>query len=214
MIRLCAIPRVRDEWLKDLRSGASRKWMELMFESSLFASIFPGYFMKIKNDDIETAKGLISGLLNRLDMMTNDGSKLEESFMLALFIYPRLHVMPEWNSLYSERLRWPTQETRNLLNEAIAPYDFKKSVRDEAAQILAGLWPLKRCAETGNWPKRIWSKPRFSDIIAIHDMIQEQLGLDVIGPDPHLNPQYRNETPTHVKRRRRKAKKEKEPGIL
>jgi poly(A) polymerase len=214
MIRLCAIPRVRDEWLKDLRSGASRKWMELMFESSLFASIFPGYFMKIKNDGIETAKGLISGLLNRLDMMTNDGSKLEESFMLALFIYPRLHVMPEWNSLYSERLRWPTQETRNLLNEAIAPYDFKKSVRDEAAQILAGLWPLKRCAETGNWPKRIWSKPRFSDIIAIHDMIQEQLGLDVIGPDPHLNPQYRNETPTHVKRRRRKAKKEKEPGIL
>lgn len=215
MIHLCAIPRVRDEWLKDLRSGASQKWIELMFESGLFASTFPGYFMKIENDDdINTAKGLISGLLSRLDIMVNSGSKLEESFMLALLIYPRLHVMPEWNSLYSERLRWPTQETRNLLNEAIAPYDFKKSVRDEAAQILAGLWPLKRCIEIGNWPKRIWSKQRFRDIVTIYDMIQEQLGLNGIGPDPHLNPQYRRETSLRVKRHRRKTKKEREPKTV
>lgn len=214
MIRLCAIPRVRDEWIKDLRSGASRKWIDLMFESGLFASIFPGYLMNIKNNVIETAKGLLTGLLTRMDGIARTGGAMAEPFMLALFIYPRLHIMPEWNELYSERLRWPTQDTRALLNETIAPYDFKKSVRDEASQILAGLWPLKRCLETGNWPKRIWSKPRFRDIVALHDMIQEQLGLNATGPDPHLNPQYRREPPAHIKRHRKKTNRGRETNIL
>ena len=211
LIRLCAIPRVRDEWMKDMRSTASQKWTELMFKSGLFMSIFPGYAMKIKDEDIETAKGLLLGLSSRLDKMINDGAIVEEAFILALFIYPKLHIMPEWNSLYSERLRWPTQEVRTLLNEAVAPYDFKKSVRDEAAQILAGIWPVKRCLTIGTWPKRIWNKPRFRDIILLYDIIHECLGLPTIGPDPHLNPQWKKEETCHIRRHKRRPKREGKP---
>ncbi len=210
MIRLCAVPRVRDEWLKDMRSTVSRKWLELMFKSGLFLSMFPGYAKKIDEKDMEAAKGLLLDLSGLLGRMISDGSVIGEAFIIALLIYPRLHFMPEWNSLYSERLRWPTQEVRTMVNETVAPYDFKKSVRDEAAQILAGIWPLKRCLAIGAWPKRIWNKPRFKDIILLHDMIQECLGLPVIGPEPHLNPKWKKETQPQIKRRRRRPKKERE----
>ncbi|MGB9712824.1 MAG: polynucleotide adenylyltransferase PcnB [Dissulfurimicrobium sp.] len=213
MIRLCAVPRVRDEWLKDLHSGASWKWAELLFESGLFSSIFPNYFKGIKEGDRGLAKTLLSGLLSWLDKAAGGDKKPTESFILALFAYPRLHVAPGWRSLYSERIRWPVQETRDLLNETIAPYDFKKSVRDEAAQILSGLWPIIRCLEIGNWPKRVYCKSRFADSVLLYDLIQEQLGLPAIGPNPHLNPKYQKEAQVRRKRRRKRPKREKEVEI-
>jgi len=187
-IRLCAIPRVRDEWLKDIRSGYSRPWVELMLESGLFTSVFSGSAPIFKGSKGELVRKLLFGLLARLDRMIKDNIKVSDAFILALLLYPWFYTMPEWQKLKSKRLRWPTQKVRSMVNLALYPYDFKKSVKDTTAQILSSQWPILICLSRGNWPKRVWNKSTFQEAIMLYDLVQEVLGLPVIGPNPHLLP--------------------------
>ena len=187
-IRLCAISRVRDEWLKDLRSGYSRPWAEFMIKAGLFASVFSGYVSALESKDKGLVRKLLFGLLGHLDRIVNDGIEVSEALMLALFAYPRLRVTPEWEALKVDRLKWPTQEVRSLLGEILTPYDFRRSVRDMAAQILASQWNISICLAKGKWPKRVWNKATFRESIIFYDLVQEVLGQPVVGPDPHLRP--------------------------
>ncbi|MBW1670013.1 MAG: poly(A) polymerase [Deltaproteobacteria bacterium] len=187
-IRLCAISRVRDEWLKDLRSGYSRPWAEFMIKAGLFASVFSGYVSAFESKDKGLVRKLLFGLLGHLDRMVNDGIEVSEALMLALFAYPRLCVTPEWKALKVDRLKWPTHEVRSLLGEVLTPYDFRRSVRDVAAQILASQWNISICLAKGKWPKRVWNKATFRESIMFYDLVQEALGQPVVGPDPHLRP--------------------------
>jgi poly(A) polymerase len=187
-IRLCAMSRVREEWLKDLRSGYSRPWAELMLKSGLFGSVFSGYVSALESEDKGLVLKLLFGLLGHLDRMVNDGVEVSEAFMLALFAYPWLCVAPEWRALKVERLKWPTHEVRSLLGEVLSPYEFRRSARDITVQILSSQWNISTCLSGGKWPKRVWNKATFRESIMLYDLVQEVLGQPVIGPDPHLRP--------------------------
>ena len=199
-IRLCAIPRVRDEWLKDIRSGYSRPWAELMLESGLFTSVFPRCATIFEGGKGDLVRKLLFGLLARLDGMIRDNIKVSDAFILALLLYPWFYVMPEWQGLKSRRLRWPTQKVRSMVNLALYPYDFRKSVKDTTAQILSSQWPISICLSRGNWPKRVWNKSSFQEAIMLYDFVQEVLGLPVIGPNPHLLPGARPPNKSHARR--------------
>jgi len=194
MIRFCAIPRVRDEWLKDLRSGSSHPWAHLMFESGLFDSIFPMYCKGISVESRSHVKKLLLGLLSRLDQLIQKGEEVQESFMLALFIYPRLSVMPEWKGLETGKIRWATYEVRALINELLEPYDFKRSVREGIAQLLSSQWPIRLCHKEGSWPKRVWSKANFPEALMLYNFIQEVLGLPLTGPVASLKAKKRHKS--------------------
>lgn len=203
-IRLCAVPRVRDEWLKDLKSGCSRRWAELILANGLLTAIFPGYTAALADPKGDTVRTLLLGLLGHLDRLLHEGQEVRDAFALALFLYPRLHVTPEWKALRSDRLRWPTQEVRSMIEESLAPYDFRKSVRDTMAQVLASQWPIRTCLAGGSWPKRIWSKSTFPEAVLLYDLVQEILGLPTIGPEPHLQAAHR--TPPPIRKRRRRPR--------
>jgi poly(A) polymerase len=185
-IRLCAISRVRDEWLKDLCSGYSRPWAELMIKSGLFASVFSGYVSALEGKDKGLVRKLLFGLLGHLDRMVNDGVEVSEALMLTFFVYPGLCATPEWQALKVERLKWPTYEVRSLLSKVLSPYDFRRSVRDITVQILSSQWNISVCLSKGKWPKRVWKKATFRESVMLYDLVQEILGQPVIGPDPHL----------------------------
>ena len=204
-IRLCAISRVRDEWLKDLHSGYSRPWAEFMIKAGLFASVFSGYVSALESKDKGLVRKLLFGLLGHLDRIVNDGIEVSEALMLALFAYPRLCVTPEWKALKVDRVKWPTHEVRSLLGEVLTPYDFRRSVRDMAAQILASQWNISICLAKGKWPKRVWNKATFRESIMFYDLVQEALGQPVIGPDPHLRPRPKPLKKVRARKRRSPA---------
>ena len=206
-IRLCSVPRVRDEWVKDLRSAHSRPWAELMLESGLFASVFSGYVPALECRQGDFVKNLLLGLLEHLDRVVSNGAGVSESFMLAVLVYPRLHVTPEWQELRNERIRWPTCEVRSLVEEILSPYDLRRSVRDITVKILASQWSIPVCLSKGNWPKRVWSKPTFNESVMLYDFVQEALGLPVIGPDPHLA-----QTPKPLSKPRSKKRRRSKTG--
>ncbi len=203
-IRLCAVPRVRDEWLKDMRSGASRRWAELMMYSGMFAEVFPGYAALVGTPEWPEVKRLLLGLLERLDALVKKGEEVEEPLLLSILAYPWLHSSPEWLALRTEKVRWPTFEVRLLIRDLFEPYDFRRAVRDVTAQILASQWPIRVCVAKKSWPKRVWSKVTFKGSVMLYNMIQETLGKGTIGLEPHLSPRPKGRKRRPRKRRRRK----------
>ncbi len=197
-IRLCAIPRVRDEWLKDLRSGASCAWAELMLQTGLLRHVFLSYAPVLEGEAAGTTKSILTGLLRRIDDMIVSGHEVSEALILAVLAYPVLNSMPGWHSLRTEKLRWPTFEVRALINEIFFPYDFRRAVRDQTAQILSSQWALRTCVARNSWPKRVWRKTTFNEALLLFDWVREMSGLPVVGPDPHLRP-----VPAKASRKRR-----------
>lgn len=176
-IRLCAIPRVRDEWLKDIKSGYSRSWMEYLIASGLLEALFPHYAKYVLDRE---AKRLLLGLLDALDQKIRTaqpapqkGQGPSEALCLAILLYPAIKAHPLWETLRSEKLKWPTFEVRSLIDELIFPYDFKRSVRDETAQILSNQWPIALCHQRGSLPKRVWSKQVFHQALFLYNKARE-----------------------------------------
>ncbi|HID96620.1 MAG TPA: polynucleotide adenylyltransferase PcnB [Thermodesulfobacteriaceae bacterium] len=184
-IRLCSVPRVRDEWLKDLQSGSSSTWADLMLQSGLFQAIYPAYARTLKGKRADSVKKMLVRLLNSLDRLIAAEKTVSEPFILALLFYPILHVTPEWNILRSRRLRWPTYEVRAMINDLIYPYDFSRSVRDITSRILAGLWVTETCLARNSWPQKVWNKSTFQDTITLFNFVRHALGQDSIGSEPH-----------------------------
>lgn len=205
-IRLCAIPRVRDEWLKDMRSGSSRRWAELMTECGMFSEIFPGYESSVRPDAWPRVKEMLLGMLERLDSMVKRGVSPEEPFLLAVLAYPWLRLSPHWAELETDKVRWPTFEVRHLIQDLFMPYDFRRAVRDAMAQILSFQWPIRICVERGSWPKRVWNKATFKDALMLYNMAQECRGKKGIGLEPHLSMHARAR-----KRRPRKRRRKRRP---
>lgn len=185
-VRLCAIPRVRDEWLKDLQSGVSAQWGRLMLESGLMEAILPGYAGILQGAQAASAGEMLIKLLEQLDSMVRGNRNVNEALQLSMLAYPILHHMPEWHELASKKLRWPTHEVRGILQNIFAPYDFRNMVTDQNAQILASQWPISLCVKRNNWPKRVWSKATFKDSVTLFNAVRTVSGKSVINNIPHF----------------------------
>lgn len=184
-IRLCSLARVRDEWLKDLKTGVAHKWASLMLASGLFHAVFPKYAERIAGH-MDLVEGLMSSMLASLgrhislEIKNGSDSQHDEAVALAFFAYPCLHVMPEWQHLESERIRWPVHEVRHLLAEIFEPYELKRSIKDETAYILASLWPIKTCVARQQWSKRLKNRSNFAISLALYNAVQEALNAPTI----------------------------------
>ncbi len=206
-IRFCSPPRVRDEWLKDLKTGVAHKWAALMLESGLFQALFPRYWERIVNhmDVAVTLMNHLLAVLGRhvsLETQGNQGN-FGEAVSLAFFAYPCLYVMPEWQGLASERIRWPVHEVRQLLSEIFEPHELKKAIKDETAYILASLWPIGICAATQQWSKRLRNRANFEISLSLYNAVQEALhGQPVLLEQIAITPAFQKKT---RKRRKRKA---------
>ncbi len=184
-IRLCAIPRVRDEWLKDLSSGKSARWAELMLESGLFTAVFSGFAPVLNGPNGKAAEQMLIKMLEQLDILISHNKNVSEALQLSLLVYPVLHYSSEWHGLEGRKIRWPTYEVRCMLQDIFEPYDFRNVVTDQTAQIVATQWPLNVCVKNDNWPKRVWSKQIFPEAVTLYNIVRRVLGEPEIGNTPH-----------------------------
>ena len=179
-IKLCAVPRVRDEWLKDLKSGFSAPWSKYMIESGLFQEVFPFFKEVLGSGDAKAVKDLLFGILTRLDLMVHEGRRMSDSFFLSALASPFLHFMPEWQALRPDKVRWPVYEVRAILDSMFLPYDFKRADRELMAQLLSSHWPIEFCSGRNRWQKRVYSKATFPEALELYNCLQNALGRDEI----------------------------------
>ena len=128
LIRTCPPARVRDEILKDFRSGAARPFFALMLASGLFYDIFPAWVGRLG----DSGESRLLELCGRLDLLVRNGLALSDSLIWAAFLTAFLE--PELQPRDFKELREFIQE---MIKEALGGIEFPRQRQDEVSQMLA-----------------------------------------------------------------------------
>jgi len=128
LLRVCPPARLRDELLKDLKSGAARPFMDVMLRSRLFYVMFPAWQDRLG----EVGEFELLNLMDRLDAVFQADLSLSETLLWALFLTPYLH---------REALPAKPAEIREAIQvyirKALGEIEFPRQRHEEASQILA-----------------------------------------------------------------------------
>ena len=128
LIRTCPPARVRDEILKDFRSGAVRPFFALMLASGLFYDIFPAWVGRLG----ESGESRLLELCGRLDLLIQGGFAVSDSLIWAVFLTAFLE--PELHPRDFKELREFIQE---MIKAALGGIEFPRQRQDEVSQMLA-----------------------------------------------------------------------------
>jgi poly(A) polymerase len=128
LIRTCPPARVRDEILKDFRSGAAQPFFELMVASRLFFAIFPAWAGHLG----ESGESRLLDLAGRLDLLVRSSCPLSDSLLWAVFL--TAYLEPALLPRDFKELREFIQEK---IKEALGGIEFPRQRQDEVSQMLA-----------------------------------------------------------------------------
>ena len=119
---------MRDELLKDFRSGAAQPFFKLMVESRLFYAIFPAWAGRLG----EAGESRLLDLIGRLDLLVQNGYPVSDSLLWAVFLTAFLEPEP---------LPRDFKELREFIQEkikaALGGIEFPRQRQDEVSQMLA-----------------------------------------------------------------------------
>jgi poly(A) polymerase len=146
LIRLCNPSRVRDELLKDFKSGYYEQFADLMLESGLLAATLPN-FEPILQDPASFAavKARFQQMYAIIDSLTRSGLTFSETFFWTGFLIPFFEVA----------LNLPFQDIKS---EAIEPYvhdsleilEFARGKREDVVLMWLTAGQLLRLLQRGD----------------------------------------------------------------
>jgi poly(A) polymerase len=128
LILACPPARLRDELLRDFKSGAARPFIELMLESGLFYAVFPSWQGHLG----EAGKLELLDNMERLDVVYRADLPFSENLLWALFLTPYLHQEDLPHTLVDLREAIPF-----LSRMALGTIDFPRQRQEEVTQVLA-----------------------------------------------------------------------------
>jgi len=128
LIRMCPPARLRDELLRDFKSGACRPFMELMLDSGLFFAIFPAWRDRLG----PAGRAELLDHLERLDRIYGAELPFSENLLWALFLTPYLHQQPLPHTLPELR-----EAVTAHMRQALGTIEFPRQRQEETAQIVA-----------------------------------------------------------------------------
>ncbi len=128
LIRICPPSRVRDEILKDFRSGAAGPFFNLMVTSKLFYAIFPAWVGRLG----KSGESRLFELIGRIDLLVQNGFTPSDSLLWAVFL--TAYLEPELQPRDFKELR---EFIQAKIKEALGGIEFPRQRQDEVSQMLA-----------------------------------------------------------------------------
>jgi len=128
LIRVCPPARLRDELLKDLRSGAARPFIELMLKSGLFYAIFPSWQGRLG----KAAKVELLDHMERLDTVYQAELAFSENLLWGMFLTTYLHQEELPDNLGELR-----EAIAGHIRQALVTIEFPRQRQEETTQVLA-----------------------------------------------------------------------------
>lgn len=128
LIRVCPMARLRDELLRDLKSGAARPFIALMLKSGLFYAIFPAWQGRLR----EANKSKLLDCMDRLDAVYQADLTVSDNLLWALFLTPYLFQENLGDNLAELREAIPDH-----IRKALGTIEIPRQRQEEATQILA-----------------------------------------------------------------------------
>ncbi|MDG4475574.1 poly(A) polymerase [Thiovibrio frasassiensis] len=197
-LRLCPDSRVRDEFFKDLNSGACAPWCRLAVASGMFFLLLPCYEGIISREPEAPTEEtqLLFSLCQVIDRLHSEGTPLPEHLLLATLLLP-------WAQARFNLLHLPAEGresfvfSRNLraeIDSQLVHLNVKRASREDITSLLVNLPVFVRHGAEQTWPAWLKRKSYFPDGLLFFQLYQEALGgspADLAPrPEPSLPPRH------------------------
>lgn len=170
-LSLCPPSRLRDEFLKDLYSGATAAWFELAVDSELLFSLFP-FYRKIFAGNFapsQNPRELLTGICRIIDRLNILSQKLKihrqpDFFLIALFLIPWAEARFQLFSVFRKGapLFHLSKQLRDEIDRTIGiDLNLRRSLRQEMISLLINLSQLIHNKQQNGWPKWLKKKSYF-----------------------------------------------------
>jgi len=189
-LSLCPPSRIRDEILKDLRSGTAAYWLEMCLKAGVFQVIFPLYRnTPTINGEPQIVQQI--ALLQALDRLCQGGkTPKSDPFLLSLLIIP---YAEQKYQLFSEKrpsamLYQIGKKLRADIDQELAqPLNLARAVRQEIAALLTQLATLLHQRTTTGWPKWLRGKSYFAATAFLCRLYLEAMDKETILNEVNLS---------------------------
>lgn len=152
LIRCCSPARVRDELLKDFRSGSAAPFFRLLQDCGLLAAIFPYLTSLLTPEALQAATARLVTRLEITDQLVQAGVPLSDACFWAVFLMPFLAQAGGKSFLDLEPESWAAG-----LSATLAPLEVPRARRDE----ILLLWSTaQRVAEAERRGRRLAARIR------------------------------------------------------
>ncbi|MBW1952674.1 MAG: poly(A) polymerase [Deltaproteobacteria bacterium] len=212
LIRVCAPARVRDELLKDFRSGAARQFIELMIDSGLLEAIFPAWEPDLASQPSKSqARQGWLHLFNQVDKLTQAEYPLSEAFFWAVIFTPYLDLLP-FSSEAGDYRTWVQEKVMDSLSSL----EFSRGRREEVCLLLATEKSLTQSLDQGSRiSPKLKRRACFGEAWLLHSIkkASPRATLEELFPS-QSKLQLHTKRPPRKRRRRRNARPpfRKKPG--
>ena len=179
-LRLCPDSRVRDEFFKDLNSGACAPWCRLAVASGMFFLLLPCYDGIISREAEEPSgeTSLLFALCRVIDRLHASGNPLPEHLLLAALLLPwaqarfdLLHLPAEGRETFAF-----SRTLRTQIDAQLEHLNVKLASREEITSLLVNLPVFVRHGAEQAWPGWLKRKSYFPDGLLLFQLYQEALG--------------------------------------
>jgi poly(A) polymerase len=179
-IKKCSPSRVRDEFLRELKEGASAPSLKLMIDTGLIFSLFPDLRRALGDDAISGKKNreFLLSLFGLIDQLIKAGRTIPESILLACFVSVFIRGIPFEHPFLGKREQshYRTQTLRWAVNHLLNPFSFPKAPKEAAIQVLTAQSILKYSIQKGGVTKRFRSKKYFKEAVLFFGIEAEATG--------------------------------------
>ncbi len=190
-LTLCPPSRIRDELLKDLRSGASRPWAEICIRSGIWCTLFPFYRPLLSGRNAGKGREELLAVLGVLDRLYAAAGErrvnIPEYMLFAALLLPwacRTFDLPRVPTLkgaaYNQLMRGIRAELDQVFGEQ---FNVKRMTKEAIATLFVHLVTFRQHQHNGNWPGWLKKKSYFSDCFRFYGLHQEALG----GPEADVD---------------------------
>ncbi|MCC6157162.1 MAG: polynucleotide adenylyltransferase PcnB [Deltaproteobacteria bacterium] len=183
----CSPARVREEFLRDLRGGASHLSFQMMVETGLLPVLFPAYEEVLAGEDGERTKEWLLRNLRGIDALNRKGPPLSDPMLLAAFVAPFVRHARVLERAPEERARVPYfhSEVREVIKPIIRSFGFSKAHAENICQTVIGMLLMETAArEDRPLPRSLVGKVYFGDGYKLYCVECEGRG-DRLPPEFH-----------------------------
>jgi len=193
-LRLCPDSRIRDEFFKDLNSGACAPWCRLAVASGLFFLLLPCYEGIISPDPEKASpeSSLLFALCQVIDRLYGEEKPLPEHLLFAVLMLPWAQARFNLLNLAAEG-REAAAFARTLRAEVdsqLEHLNVKRASREEITLLLVNLPAFARHGAEQSWPAWLKRKSYFPEGLLLFQLYQEALGGSPadLAPRPESSP--------------------------
>jgi len=183
-LRFCPPSRIRDELLKDFRSGASAQWARIALDCSMFFTLFPCYAAIHFGDPTARHQELLMSLLKVVDRLhTSSGPdfrvEIPDYMLLAVLLLPWVEARYD---LLRQQLRGSahyhfSREIRAGLDEALGErFNLKRLAKESITTLLVNLPSFTQHDRKRSWPRWLRKKSYFRDCYRFFCLYREATG--------------------------------------